>query len=182
MSKFVIILTAMVVTSYLAREANAQRRQGRCCICGDGLLVVGKPEAILTFPGRPAIACGELEDAGAQGLISMGMCSSLTEVTRATCECIPSSPTAPTSPLECIPSSPTASPTSPSAPDLILFVCACFVCLCICSCLLQKSCERASNVRRATHEPAQVIDSAPEPALRSYVLMAIFPEQQVRHR
>jgi hypothetical protein len=177
-----MLLTVIFLAASLAAVASAQG----CSICGDGLRV-GSPDAIVEFqPGQSWSPCGEIEAAGAHGLIPQGECQSLIPLIYDTCKCIPLSLTA---------------PTSHSAPFLsfnvvfVLCVLVCFVCVSIPSCFWQKigGIEVEEHERLANQEPEQVTESVttielvvttfesrPKPTLRPYVLMAIFPEQKVR--
>lgn len=175
-----MLLTVIFLAASLAAVASAQG----CSICGDGLRV-GSPDAIVEFqPGQSWSPCGEIEAAGAHGLIPQGECQSLIPLIYDTCKCIPLSLTA---------------PTSHSAPFLsfnvvfVLCVLVCFVCFSIPSCFWQKigGIEVEEHERLANQEPEQVTESVttielvvttfesrPKPTLRPYVLMAIFPEQK----
>jgi len=57
-----------------------------CSVCGDGKNVTD-PDAIFTFPGQPAAACGILETSGNLGLIPSFECSQLPELITDTCKC-----------------------------------------------------------------------------------------------
>jgi len=60
-----------------------------CSICGDGK-IVGKPNAIFVFPGRPDILCGLMQEAGISGELPYDHCSYLRHFIRV-CECKPGS-------------------------------------------------------------------------------------------
>lgn len=97
--------------------AGAVSGQSQCSVCGDGL-EVGSSEAMFSFPGQPVIACGVLEQAGKDELISPAECSFIAQRIGDICNCLP---------IGAVPSF-TRAPTIAPVPPVVPPAKACSVC------------------------------------------------------
>jgi len=80
--------------SHHLRRKN-QALSSECSVCGESKGVTN-PEAIFSFPGQPAISCGDLQDDGQQGNVSPERCDFLPTLITPLCGCQPTAPTPPT--------------------------------------------------------------------------------------
>jgi len=65
-----------------------------CSACGEGKEVTN-PDAIFSFPGQPATACGDLQEDGKSGDLSSDQCDFLPDLISLLCDCREISPTSP---------------------------------------------------------------------------------------
>eukprot|EP00548_Thalassiothrix_antarctica_P016951 CAMPEP_0194193772 /NCGR_PEP_ID=MMETSP0154-20130528/75221_1 /TAXON_ID=1049557 /ORGANISM="Thalassiothrix antarctica, Strain L6-D1" /LENGTH=832 /DNA_ID=CAMNT_0038918139 /DNA_START=103 /DNA_END=2598 /DNA_ORIENTATION=- len=63
-----------------------------CNVCGNGR-PVGRPNAIVVFPGIEPMRCGELQEVGLAGSITESQCRDIPDFIRDVCECDPPRPT-----------------------------------------------------------------------------------------
>jgi len=83
-----------------------------CSVCGPGMCVTDF-DAILEFPGQPALRCGDLEKAGLKGVVPLDQCGFLPGLIMDECICRAESSGSP-SPTGA-PRQPTRAPTRPSS-------------------------------------------------------------------
>eukprot|EP00548_Thalassiothrix_antarctica_P006610 CAMPEP_0194131662 /NCGR_PEP_ID=MMETSP0152-20130528/2387_1 /TAXON_ID=1049557 /ORGANISM="Thalassiothrix antarctica, Strain L6-D1" /LENGTH=547 /DNA_ID=CAMNT_0038826519 /DNA_START=25 /DNA_END=1668 /DNA_ORIENTATION=- len=57
-----------------------------CSICGPGLCVTAE-KAIFSFPGQPTVPCGQLQEAGYDGVIPLDQCPFLPSLVKEKCGC-----------------------------------------------------------------------------------------------
>jgi len=81
-----------------------------CSVCGPSMCVTDF-DAVFEFPGQPAVKCGDLQNAGIDGIVPLDQCGFLPGLILDTCKCKNENmrPTAPTMP--------THTPTYPPLPD-----------------------------------------------------------------
>ena len=106
-------MRSVVLVSFIAHRVVSQG-EPPCSICGDGL-EVGAPDTIFAFTGQPAVACGRLEQAGADGFIAAATCVQLPVVIGDTCVCQPiqTGPTlTPVTIAPAVPGAPTLTPVT----------------------------------------------------------------------
>mmetsp|Transcript_6111 Transcript_6111/g.8944 ORF Transcript_6111/g.8944 Transcript_6111/m.8944 type:complete len:93 (+) Transcript_6111:433-711(+) len=69
-------------------NGQAAAPDGGCLICGNGK-VVAAPKAVFTFPGQPAVPCGQLQDVGLVGTIPLEECAILPDIPEINaCKCV----------------------------------------------------------------------------------------------
>ena len=90
--------------------------EGGCSVCGEGQCVVN-PDALFAYPGQPSTACGELQNAGFNGLITVDQCPYLSDLIKEDCQC-----------QEYIPAPPPASTPCPSVPADGCSICGAGLC------------------------------------------------------
>mmetsp|Transcript_29268 Transcript_29268/g.48372 ORF Transcript_29268/g.48372 Transcript_29268/m.48372 type:complete len:278 (+) Transcript_29268:28-861(+) len=57
-----------------------------CSVCGDGLKV-SAPDAIFAYPGQEVVNCGDLQDAGVDGTVTVAECNILATLITDICAC-----------------------------------------------------------------------------------------------